>query len=110
MYVEVFKADRFEEVSLSDWLAHSPVDMVAETLVNIDSASSRSFQRTDQTSSQFKNWVYEAERRVGVLFQASSARTAAARAFVLGTDLAVDDRPVTGDLVQLQQLKLRLEG
>ena len=35
VYMEVFKADRFEEVSLSDWLAHSPVDMVAETL-NID--------------------------------------------------------------------------
>ena len=35
VYMEVFKADRFEEVSLSDWLAHSPIDMVAETL-NID--------------------------------------------------------------------------
>jgi oxalate decarboxylase len=33
--VEVFRADRFEEVSLSDWLAHSPIDMVAETL-NLD--------------------------------------------------------------------------
>jgi oxalate decarboxylase len=32
VYVEVFRADRFEEVSLSDWLAHSPIDMVAETL------------------------------------------------------------------------------
>ena len=32
---EVFRADRFEEVSLSDWLAHSPIDMVAETL-NLD--------------------------------------------------------------------------
>jgi oxalate decarboxylase len=28
-------ADRFEEVLLSDWLAHSPIDMVAETL-NLD--------------------------------------------------------------------------
>ena len=37
VYMEVFKADRFEEVSLSDWLAHSPIDMVAETL-NIDSS------------------------------------------------------------------------
>jgi oxalate decarboxylase len=37
VYVEVFRADRFEEVSLSDWLAHSPIDMVAETL-NIDSS------------------------------------------------------------------------
>jgi oxalate decarboxylase len=35
VYMEVFKADRFENVSLSDWLAHSPTDMVAETL-NID--------------------------------------------------------------------------
>jgi oxalate decarboxylase len=32
---EVFKADRFEEIGLSNWLAHSPTDMVAETL-NID--------------------------------------------------------------------------
>ena len=37
VYMEVFRADRFEEVSLSDWLAHSPVDMVAETL-NVDPA------------------------------------------------------------------------
>src|ERR1700719_306902 len=35
MYMEVFRADRFEEVSLSDWLAHSPIDMVAEAL-NLD--------------------------------------------------------------------------
>jgi oxalate decarboxylase len=35
VYMEVFRAERFEEVSLSDWLAHSPVDMVAETL-NLD--------------------------------------------------------------------------
>jgi hypothetical protein len=35
MYMEVFRADRFEEVLLSDWLAHSPIDMVAETL-NLD--------------------------------------------------------------------------
>jgi oxalate decarboxylase len=32
VYMEVFRAPRFEEVSLSDWLAHSPIDMVAETL------------------------------------------------------------------------------
>ena len=31
LYMEVFRADRFEEVSLSDW----PIDMVAETL-NLD--------------------------------------------------------------------------
>ena len=35
VYMEVFKTDRFEEVGLSNWLAHSPKDMVAETL-NID--------------------------------------------------------------------------
>ncbi len=35
--MEVFRADRFEEVSLSDWLTHSPTDMVAETLY-IDSS------------------------------------------------------------------------
>jgi oxalate decarboxylase len=35
IYMEVFRADRFEEVSLSDWLAHSPPAMVAETL-NLD--------------------------------------------------------------------------
>jgi oxalate decarboxylase len=32
VYMEVFRAERFEEVSLSDWLAHSPIEMVAETL------------------------------------------------------------------------------
>ena len=30
--MEVFRSDKFEEVSLSDWLAHSPQQMVAETL------------------------------------------------------------------------------
>lgn len=35
VYMEVFRAERFEEISLSDWLAHSPIDMVAETL-NLD--------------------------------------------------------------------------
>ena len=33
--MEVFRTDRYEEVSLSDWLAHSPPQMVAETL-NLD--------------------------------------------------------------------------
>jgi oxalate decarboxylase len=37
VYMEVFRADRYEEVLLADWLAHSPVDMVAETL-NLDPA------------------------------------------------------------------------
>jgi oxalate decarboxylase len=35
VYMEVFRAARFEEVLLSDWLVHSPIDMVAETL-NLD--------------------------------------------------------------------------
>jgi oxalate decarboxylase len=35
VYMEVFRADRFEDVSLFDWLGHSPTDMVAETL-NLD--------------------------------------------------------------------------
>jgi oxalate decarboxylase len=35
VFMEVFRAPRFEEVSLSDWLAHSPAGMVAETL-NLD--------------------------------------------------------------------------
>jgi oxalate decarboxylase len=35
VYMEVFRADRFAEVSLSDWLVHSPIDMVMETL-NLD--------------------------------------------------------------------------
>ena len=32
VYMEVFRADRFQEVSLSDWPAHSRAEMVAETL------------------------------------------------------------------------------
>ena len=35
VYMEVFRANRFEQVLLSDWLARSPIDMVAETL-NLD--------------------------------------------------------------------------
>ena len=35
VFMEVFRAERYEEVSLSAWLAHSPVEMVAETL-NLD--------------------------------------------------------------------------
>jgi oxalate decarboxylase len=44
VYMEVFRADRFEEVSLSDWLAHSPIDMVAETL-NLDPSVIAQFPR-----------------------------------------------------------------
>jgi oxalate decarboxylase len=44
IFVEVFRADRFEEVSLSDWLAHSPIEMVAETL-NLDPSVIAQFPR-----------------------------------------------------------------
>jgi oxalate decarboxylase len=43
-YMEVFRSDRFEEVSLSDWLAHSPIDMVAETL-NLDPSVIKQFPK-----------------------------------------------------------------
>ena len=49
IYMEVFRADHFEEVLLSDWLAHSPIDMVAETSTSI-ARSSPSFPRTGPTS------------------------------------------------------------
>ena len=42
VYMEVFRADRFQEISLSDWLAHSPIEMVAETL-NIDPSIIKQF-------------------------------------------------------------------
>jgi oxalate decarboxylase len=44
VYMEVFKADRFQELSLSDWLAHSPIDMVAETL-NLDPSVIKQFPK-----------------------------------------------------------------
>jgi oxalate decarboxylase len=44
VYMEVFRTDRFEEVLLSDWLAHSPIDMVAETL-NLDRSVIAQFPR-----------------------------------------------------------------
>ncbi len=37
VFVAVFKADRYEEVSLSNWLTHTPPEMVAATL-NLDPA------------------------------------------------------------------------
>jgi oxalate decarboxylase len=37
VYLEVFRAPRFEDVSLSDWLTHTPPAMVAQTF-NIDPA------------------------------------------------------------------------
>jgi oxalate decarboxylase len=44
VYMEVFRADRFEEISLSDWLAHSPIEMVAETL-NLDPSVIKQFPK-----------------------------------------------------------------
>jgi oxalate decarboxylase len=44
VFVEVFRAERFEEISLSDWLAHSPPQMVAETL-NLDPTVIAQFPR-----------------------------------------------------------------
>jgi|SRR5579859_2217306 len=44
VFMEIFKADRYEEVSLSDWLAHTPPDMVAATL-NLDPATIAKFPK-----------------------------------------------------------------
>jgi oxalate decarboxylase len=32
VFMEIFKAGRYQEVSLSDWLAHTPPEIVATTL------------------------------------------------------------------------------
>jgi oxalate decarboxylase len=44
VFMEVFRTDRFAEVPLADWLAHSPIDMVAETL-NLDPSVIARFPR-----------------------------------------------------------------
>jgi oxalate decarboxylase len=44
VFLEIFKADRFQEVSLSDWFAHTPPAMVAATF-NIDPAYIARFQK-----------------------------------------------------------------
>jgi oxalate decarboxylase len=31
-FLELFKSDKFSDVSLSDWLAHTPAEMVTQTL------------------------------------------------------------------------------
>ena len=38
VFVAVFKASRYEEVSLSDWLTHTPPALVAQHL-NVDEAT-----------------------------------------------------------------------
>jgi oxalate decarboxylase len=42
VYLEVFRSSYYADVSLSDWLTHSPPEMVAETL-NIDKATIAKF-------------------------------------------------------------------
>jgi oxalate decarboxylase len=37
VFLEIFRSDRFEDVSLSDWLAHAPRTLVAKHL-NMDPA------------------------------------------------------------------------
>jgi len=37
MFLEVFRSSYFADVSLSDWLTHTPPEMVAQTL-NVDPA------------------------------------------------------------------------
>lgn len=44
MFMEVFKAPRYEEVSLSDWLTHVPLSMLTQHL-NIDAAAIARFPR-----------------------------------------------------------------
>ncbi len=44
IFLEVFKADHFAEVSLSDWLAHTPPEMVMQTL-NISAETLAQFPR-----------------------------------------------------------------
>ncbi len=44
VFLEVFKTPHYEEVTLTDWLTHTPPAMVAQTL-NTDQAAIRSFPR-----------------------------------------------------------------
>ncbi len=44
VFLEIFKTSRYEEISLTDWLVHTPPDMVAQTL-KIDPTLIRSFPR-----------------------------------------------------------------
>ena len=45
VFMEIFRTDKYEEVSLSDWLVHTPPAMVAATL-NIDPAVIAKFPKT----------------------------------------------------------------
>ena len=44
VFLEVFNSNRFQDISLSDWLAHTPVGMVAAHL-KIDPAELAKFPR-----------------------------------------------------------------
>jgi oxalate decarboxylase len=44
-FLEIFKSDRFEEVSLSDWFAHTPPALVAATF-NLNPAVIAQFPKT----------------------------------------------------------------
>lgn len=46
-FIEVFRSDRYEEVSLADWLAHLPPDLIAQHL-NIDPALLARFPNASQ--------------------------------------------------------------
>ena len=46
-FLEVFRTDRYEEVSLANWLAHVPPSLVAAHL-NIDEATLATFPREAQ--------------------------------------------------------------
>jgi oxalate decarboxylase len=45
VFMEIFRTDKYQEVSLADWLAHTPPAMVAATL-NIDPAILAKFPKT----------------------------------------------------------------
>ncbi|WP_349293532.1 cupin domain-containing protein [Robbsia betulipollinis] len=47
VFLELFKAERFEEVSLSEWLANSPPQMVME-LLNLDAETVSKFKKVRQ--------------------------------------------------------------
>jgi oxalate decarboxylase len=43
-FLEVFRSDHFEDVSLSDWLTHTPPAMVAATF-NVDTGTIAKFPK-----------------------------------------------------------------
>ena len=45
VFLEIFKTDRYQDVSLMDWVVHTPPAMVAQTL-NIDPGLLKTFRQT----------------------------------------------------------------